>query len=241
MLTIMAKKISLIFILLFLVHPVFAEPAENSQGIKSRKIVYLTFDADMTRGMAKRLESGKVSSWYSPGLVSYLEEEHIPATIFVAGMFAELYAPVVRGLAQTQGIVIGNHTYDHPAFESPCYGLPTISKDADKKDEITKTQEILKSLIGYSPKYFRYPGLCRDEHDDRIVEDLGLTVADDGIASGDAFSTNSKNIVRTVLSEVKDGSVVIMHLGGPNAPETETALKEIVPTLQLRGYEFRTL
>ena len=221
--------------------PACAATVPAKETVQKPKTVYLTFDADMTRSMEKKLKSGKVSSWYSAGLVSYLEQKHISSTIFVTGMFAELYPGVVRELAQTPGVVIGNHTYDHSAFESPCYKLPMLSTDQEKKDEITKTQDILKPLVGYAPTYFRYPGLCRDAHDDTIVTSLGLVVADNGIASGDAFNKNTKSIVTNVLSQVKDGSVVIMHLGGPNATGTEVALKKIVPTLEQRGYVFKAL
>ncbi len=235
-----AIYIPLFLFFLFQTHTVFAETL-NTPDTTTTKVVYLTFDADMNKVIEKRLKSGKVSTWYSRNLVSYLEREHIPATIFVTGMFAELYPSLVRELAQTPGILIGNHTYDHAGFERPCYKMRILSSDQEKKDEIIKTQEILTPLIGYAPKYFRFPGLCDNPRDDQLVQSLGLVVADNGVVSGDAFSKNPKRIAHTVLRHVQDQSVVIMHLGGPNAPSTYIAMKKIVPTLEREGYVFRHL
>lgn len=40
------------------------------------------------------------------------------------------------------------------------------------------------------------------------------------------------------LSQVRPGSIVVMHLvGEPNAPATADALEEIIPALRACGYE----
>jgi peptidoglycan/xylan/chitin deacetylase (PgdA/CDA1 family) len=209
-------------------------------GAKS-KVVYLTFDADMTLFMKQKLMSGKVSSWYSRELVAYLETQKIPATIFTTGMFAEIYPDVIKGLAATPGIVIANHSYDHPGFEGPCYLLRVISTDKQKIDEMQKTQDIIKSLVGYAPTYFRHPGLCHNSHDDALAKSIGLTVEDSGLISGDAFNKNPLSIERTVLRNVHDGSVIVMHLGGPHAPATAAAIRYLVPELSKEGYTFKSL
>ena len=205
------------------------------------KKVYLTFDADMTPFMKRELSSGKIHSWYSPELVSYLEENNIPATIFTTGMFAEVYPDVIKKLAETPGIVIANHTYDHPGFEAPCYKLKIISSDQEKKNEILKTQEIIKSLVGYEPRYFRYPGLCHNEHDDLLVKELGLQISVEGIISGDAFTHDAIKIEEHILENVHDGSVIIMHLGGPHAPATDVVVRDIVSKLEKENYVFQSL
>jgi len=205
------------------------------------KSVYLTFDADMTPFMKEKLDKGIVSSYYSKDLVSYLEKEKIPSTIFVTGMFAEIYGDLIKEMGKYPEIEIANHSYSHPGFENPCYKLKTISTDAAKIEETEKTQKILTALTGITPKYFRHPGLCHNEHDDLLAKKMGLIVSDDGITSGDAFNKNPKNIIRNVLSKVHDGSVIIMHLGGPNAPAIDVAIKGMVDKLKEDGYAFKVL
>lgn len=206
------------------------------------KTVYLTFDADMTRGMKARLEKGKVASWYDPKLIEELKADDVPATVFATGMFAELYPGLLKELSADGRFTIGNHTYDHSAFAWPCYGLPALKTDEEKKAEIGRTQEILEKVTGKKPTLFRYPGLCgHDPHDDALVAAYGLAINDGTVVSGDAFSRHPDRIVKAVLGRVKDGSVVVMHLGGPNAPSTAAAVAELVPLLRARGFRFAKL
>jgi peptidoglycan/xylan/chitin deacetylase (PgdA/CDA1 family) len=204
------------------------------------KNVILSFDADMTPGMQRRLATGKVAAWYDPAVVKLLEDEKLPARIYVTGLFAETYPDLVRHLTTLPGIVIGNHSYDHAAFESNCYGLRTLRTDQDKSAEITDAQAVIKRLTGVTPTLFRYPGLCRNAHDDALVALSGLTIDEGNLTSSDAFNHSSKKIVHHVMSHAQDGSEILFHLGGPNAPATAAALGRIIPRLRALGFTFRS-
>ncbi len=219
-------------------------PSTTSTSTSSpanEKVVYLTFDADMTPVMAKKLKDNEVASWYSPGLIQYLQDNQIAATFFVTGMFAEIYPDAIKQWAQNKNFAIENHSYDHPGFEDPCYGLATISTDQEKISQMQKTQDILKELTGTTPAYFRHPGLCHNQHDDDLAAKLNLKISDEGLASGDAFNKNTEAIVNNVVKNSKAGTVIILHTGGPNAPATEAAIKKIVPKLQAEGFFFAKL
>lgn len=206
------------------------------------KTVYLTFDADMTPFMKKEYTEKRVLYWYSKGLVDYLEKEKIPATIFVTGMFAEMYPETIKTMATYPTIEIANHTYDHAGFESPCYGLKILKNDSEKIDEIKNTQNIIKTLTNKTPKYFRYPGLCHKKSDDALVNKLGLSVANTGLISGDAFNKSSKGIISGIMKNVRNNDVIIMHLGGQNAPAiTGVFMKELVTRLKAQNYVFKVL
>lgn len=213
-----------------------------ADGKPAEKTVFLTFDADMTQGMKSRLDEKKVAAWYDPKLIEELKAEDVPATVFVTGMFAEIYPDLIKELSADGRFSIENHTYDHSAFAWPCFGLRALKTDDEKRAEIRRTQAILESLTGKTPTLFRYPGLCgHDPHDDALVAAFGLAVNDGTLVSGDAFSRHPERIVRAVLGRVKDGSVVVMHLGGPNAPSTAAAVAELVPLLRAKGYRFAKL
>lgn len=212
--------------------PLKEEPAD--------KVVYLTFDADMTPHMKEELKDGKVKEWYDPQLITYLETEHIPATIFVTGMFGEVYPTVVKEWGQNKLFTIGNHSYSHPGFTAHCYTLAVLSGEKAKKEEVERTQTILNGLIGYYPKFFRFPGLCHDKSDDQLIANLGLQVVDTDIISGDAFNKSSEAIVKKILKNLKNQkkTIILMHTGGPNAPSTAAAMKALIPHLQKQGYSF---
>jgi peptidoglycan/xylan/chitin deacetylase (PgdA/CDA1 family) len=220
-------------------------PAQASATVTppspGQKIIYLTFDADMTPAMLKRLRDGKVSAWYDPAIPDYLDAQKVPATVFTTGMFAELYPDLIKRLARSGTYSIENHSYDHAGFEPHCYGLATLTTDVQKRLELTKTQKIIHALTGSVPTLFRYPGLCRNDHDDAIVKSEGLTVNDGDIVSGDAFSTNAAAVARQVEKLARPGGIVVMHLGGPNAPATGKALTIFIPKLREEGYTFARL
>ena len=213
-------------------------PASRIHPPGPPKTLRLTFDADMTPGMLKRLRTGTVASWYDPAILDYLRDHQIPATIFVTGIFAETYPDLVSRLAHDPLFVIGVHGYGHAAFTANCYGLPALRTDAEKLDDLMRARDAVAKLIARPPALFRYPGLCHDAHDDALVRQVGLTVDAPDIVSGDAFSHDADAVVQQVLRLARGGGTVIFHLGGPNAPVTLDVLKRVVPALRKLGYEF---
>jgi peptidoglycan/xylan/chitin deacetylase (PgdA/CDA1 family) len=202
------------------------------------RTLYLTFDADMTPGMLKRLHDGSVASWYDPAIIDFLRENRLPAAIFVSGLFAEAYPDLIVRLSRDPLFVIGLHGYSHAAFAPGCYGLATLATDADKRADIATARDVVSQLTGEAPTLFRYPGLCHDAHDDELVKEAGLSVDRPTIIAGDPFNRDVKAIVRQVLKRAVPGGTVVFHLGGPNAPATLDALRAVVPALRKKGYTF---
>jgi peptidoglycan-N-acetylglucosamine deacetylase len=202
--------------------------------------VYLTFDADMTPRMAAALRGAEVAGWYDPALIDLMEKERLPATVFVTGLFAETYPDLIRRLA-SDGISVQNHSYDHPAFAGRCYGLRPVRSGEERLAQIERTQDLLERLSGRRPRLFRFPGLCHSSEDTEWVAGMGLSVVDGDVVSGDAFSSEPREIVRRVMSGVRDGSIIVMHLGGPNAPSTAAAVRELIPLLRQKGFALGSL
>jgi peptidoglycan/xylan/chitin deacetylase (PgdA/CDA1 family) len=214
-----------------------ASPAQASSS-NGGKMLYLTFDADMTPMMLKKEKEHKVDRWYSPGLVDYLIQNKIPSTIFTTGMFAEDYPELISKMSTSGMFAIENHTYDHAAFESPCYGLAMLSTDEQKRKEISKASDVISKLTGHTPTILRHPGLCHNLHDDEMAKEIGLEISDSGTISGDSFIKDSKIVANNIVKGARKNPVIIMHLGGPNAPATEEAVKIAVPRLRAMGYIF---
>lgn len=217
----------------------FPLPTPNviyDRGSKEKKEIALTFDADMTEGMKKRLLSGRVSSWYNREVINELVATGTPATLFLTGMWIELYPEVTRELALNPLFELGNHSYSHPSFSGYCFRLRQIP-DSQDEAEIEKTQRLLKEVAGVDNKFFRFPGGCFDKFDIETVTRLGLKIVEWDVESRDAFNPDKKAIVRRVLSRVQNGSIVVFHLhGGHNAPATALALPEIISGLKKEGY-----
>lgn len=212
-----------------------------THGSRHRPEVALTFDADMTSAMLARVRAGTTRRQLDGRLFSLLRRTRTPSTIFLTGLWAREYAQFASGLAAHPLFQLENHSFDHRAWTSDCYGLPTVG-GPDKAPEVTDTQEAVERIAGVSPQYFRFPGGCETPHDRRLVARLGLRTVGWDVLSGDAYQSDPDVIVRAVLSGVRPGSIVVAHcIGAPNTPATAAAMARIIPALRARGYRLVTL
>jgi peptidoglycan/xylan/chitin deacetylase (PgdA/CDA1 family) len=203
------------------------------------QMVALTFDLDMNAGMAAAARAGTV--WINQDALSYLETHNIHATLFMTGMWAEAHPALARQLATNPNFEIGDHSYSHPAFHTPCYRLEGVSRGQAAR-EIQLAQEAIQRSTGVVPRYFRFPGGCYDKQALDLVHAAGLIPVQWNVNSIDAFNSYPQQIAWTVLSEVRPGSIVVMHLHGrANAPSTGQALRLIIPELEKRGYQLVTV
>src|SRR6516225_2509398 len=111
----------------------------------TQKVVALTFDADMTPRMSNELKGGKIASWYNQKVIATLRQERVPATLFLAGLWIERYPAVTQDLSADPLFEIGNHSYSHPGFRSPCYGLASVRK-SNQATEVQRTDALLKNI-----------------------------------------------------------------------------------------------
>lgn len=211
-------------------------PPVVSHGPRTGNKVALTFDADMTDAMLDDLRSGRVRSYANLRVVELLERERIPATFFLTGKWVTRYPEVTRRLAANPLFELANHTYGHEAYTAECYGLPTAPTSQLAQD-VAATFRILEPYGGRQTRYFRFPGLCYDAAALAALAPLGVTVVDGDVVSGDPFATDWRPIVDAVLSAVRPGSIVILHVTEANAPMTDEALPHILAGLRQRGLE----
>jgi len=220
-------------------HPPVDGVGSFDNGSRQHPRVALTFDADMTPGMLGQLRAGQVGSWYNRELRDLLDTEQIHATIFLTGLWAEAYPDVARSIAQDPNFEIGNHTYDHAAFRTPCYGLAGAG---DRAGEISRSQDAIAAITGVRPGLLRFPGDCYDRSDQALAQQRGLLVIYGDVRSGDAFNTSAAGVAANVLSQLKPGSIVVMHFqGAPNAPMTAPAVRQIIQGARARGLQFGTV
>ena len=99
-----------------------------THGNRNLHQIALTFDADMTPAMKKKLDTGVVKSWYNQKIIDVLRQKNVPATIFITGMWAEIYPQVTRDLASDPLFEVANHSYSHPGFTPTCFGLPGFER-----------------------------------------------------------------------------------------------------------------
>lgn len=210
-------------------------------GPQDKKVIALTFDADMTPWMKEQLLSGNVQSYYNQKLIDYLNQTHTKATLFLTGMWIELYPEVAKELAANPLFELGNHSYSHPSFAGYCYGLAHILP-ADKEQEIDKTQQLLYMLTNHKNTLFRFPGGCYSSEDLALLHTKGLQAIQWDVVGDDGFNNNTLAIESNVLNNIHNGSIIVMHMNGfPNDPKTADALPDIISVLKQQGYTFVTI
>jgi len=83
---------------------------------------------------------------YTLQILDILEKHKKKALFFFPAMNVERQPDIALSV-QTQGHLIGNHTYDHPH-------LNTLTKE-QVLWQIERSEEIFQSILGIIPKYFR--------------------------------------------------------------------------------------
>ncbi|MEV0967661.1 polysaccharide deacetylase family protein [Microtetraspora glauca] len=208
-------------------------------GSRKSTMVALTFDADMTAYMRGQLDRGEVDSYANPRLIAELRRLKVPATIFMTGMWIERYPRVAAGLAADPLFEVADHSYDHEAFATPCYGL---GRTHDMRRSLRRTEALLDRLDPGHPRFFRFPGGCFDKAALKAVAAEGLTPVQWDVIGRDAFATSKDAIVKQTLDGVRGGSIVVLHLGGGKPSGlTDDALPAIVRGLRERGLRPVTL
>ena len=171
---------------------------------------------------------------YTEEILSILAENHAKATFFVIGQNAEEHPDLVKA-EYDAGHEIGNHTYSHPNMKK----LPT-----DKAvEEIRRTQQIVRDIVGITPKVFRSPGGVYSDELVAAVEALGCKPV---LWSWRQDTTDWKcppvrTVVDTVLGNLQDGDIILFHDYNSKSSPTPDALRQILPELRRRGYDFVTV
>ncbi|MCD8364307.1 MAG: polysaccharide deacetylase family protein [Clostridiales bacterium] len=190
----------------------------NSSGVLTRtvygnkKMVALTYDDG--------------PSQYTSTSLNTLEKYNSVATFFVVGSRVNSYSSTVKR-AYNMGCQIGNHTYDHKILTS--VSTSTISS------QISKTNSVVKSLIGVNPTVMRPPG---GSVNSTVKSTVGMPIILWSVDTLDWKTRNATSTINSVLNNVKDGDIILMH---DLYSATATASQTIIPTLVERGYQLVTV
>jgi peptidoglycan/xylan/chitin deacetylase (PgdA/CDA1 family) len=199
-----------------------------SHGWQDGHEVALTFD------MGGRLDPAL-------DIMGWLTDHGVQATIFPTGKSGTDTAigrEVVRIAAGRPDLFdIGNHSWDHPAF--------TDLDAAAIANQLETTESAIAGLTGATTKpWFRPPFGAWDDDVRKAVGSAGwayLVMWDvdtiDWRPTSDGGPT-ALDIEAKVLSRVRGGSIVLMHLGGYNTLE---ALPAVVDGLRAKGLNPVTL
>lgn len=180
------------------------------QGIDSSKpMIALTFDDGPNKGSTERI-------------LDVLENNGVHATFFIVGNRISYNKDIVKR-AYELGCDIGSHSFDHAK-------LTELKKNGIKK-EFSRTNDILKDVIGDTAHFVRTP---YGSHTKQVLNAVDYPVILWNVDTEDWKSRNKKKILKRVIGKVNDGDIILMH---DIYDSTADAVEVMIPKLIEQGYQ----
>jgi peptidoglycan/xylan/chitin deacetylase (PgdA/CDA1 family) len=191
--------------------------AQVANYVRTReKVVALTFD-DGPHPLTTAL------------LLDTLRRHRACATFFVVGTKAEEAPDLLRRM-KADGDEVGNHTYTHDNLDHLTEG--------EIEREIQYADHAIEAATDERPRFVRPPGGEYDLRSVSVFARMRRTFALWSVNPGDWMKPPPEKITHLVLSQVRPGSIVLMH---DDALQTVQALPAILDGLKAKGYRFVTV
>ena len=151
------------------------------------------------------------------------------ATFFILGANVNANAGVIKRMTD-QGCEVANHTHDHKYITK--IGAEGIIS------QLGTTNQKIQAVCGVSPVLMRPPGGYVDAGSLSVVGSMGMSAIMWSIDTRDWQHRNAQRTIDTVLSQVKDGDIILMH---DIYSTTADAAVVLIPELTARGYQLVTV
>jgi peptidoglycan/xylan/chitin deacetylase (PgdA/CDA1 family) len=148
------------------------------------------------------------------------------ATFFMVGERVAAHATEVRRMV-AEGHEVANHTMNHKYLQKLSAG--------EIQSQVNSCNDAIQSICGVRPTLLRLPG---GNHNATVLANTGMPMIQWNIDTLDWKTRNTASTVSTVLNNVKDGDIVLMH---ELYTATGNAAVQIIPELVNRGYQLVTV
>lgn len=205
--------------------PVLTHKAEIiTQLPTADSVIALTFDACET----------KTPAYFDTALLMLILQKQLPATLFISGRFAERNRHILEKLAWIPFIEIENHSYAHALHMEKMDSLAFIA-------DVTRNEDLLQSITGRKPRFFRFPAGNCDTTAIRYVSLLGYQTVHWSYASGDADATlSAKRLKKWISEKTNPGNILIFHINR-RGYHTAEILPELIDTFRTKRMKWALL
>ena len=151
------------------------------------------------------------------------------ATFFMVGQNVKGHPDIIRRM-MADGCELGNHSWSHPQLNKLSAG--------EVRSQINRTNDAIAAVAGHGATVMRCPYGATGGSVKSVLGDMGYASILWSIDTLDWKTRNASSTVSSVLNNVKDGDIILMHsLYGATAEAVET----MVPELVRRGYQLVTV
>ena len=165
---------------------------------------------------------------YIPGILKTLDEHQTKATFFFDGSWVKKN-PDLAKMIKEAGHEIGNHAYSHPDLKQRSV--------AQTKEELKKTNDVIKATLGITPKWFAPPSGSFNEATIQVADQLDMKTILWTVDTVDWRKPATSEMVRRVVSKVENGSMVLMH---PTKPTAE-GMERMITDIKAKGLQLGTV
>nr|WP_243734928.1 polysaccharide deacetylase family protein [Paenibacillus turpanensis] len=172
---------------------------------------------------------------YTPMLLDLLKRHKVKATFFIIGRNAELYPHIIKRMHE-EGHIIGIHNYTHRSN--------WLMQPKTVKQQIAKTAEIIHSITGAQPVFYRPPWGILNLFDFATRHHYQIVLW--SVMVGDWRSrVGTKRLKERLLKRLRAGQIILLHDCGLTFGANEDApkymleaLEEYIPEVTRQGYRF---
>lgn len=191
-------------------------------GCRNPKHLALTFDDGISQ--------------YTNDLLDILDQHHVKATFFIIGQSFQTSNRYKRTLIRMirEGHVVASHSFDHP-------DLTQLSRE-QIKDQMERTDDIFKSIVGIRPRFVRPPYGYVNMKVVNFLKSLGYIVINWSHDTNDwRFQDSYSTIVEYVKNQISStnsrnqGPIVLQHDSLQSSIKLQS---KIIKILRKKGYEF---
>lgn len=162
---------------------------------------------------------------HTPQILAILKKHNIKTTFFLVTMWMDTYPDMVKKIA-AEGHEIQNHSTTHP-------DMTTLSAQ-QVKEELMGAHRKIKQLTGQDAFLFRPPFGAYNNTVITAAKEVGYYTIQWDVDSLDWLNEGADPVINRVLSQVRNGSIVLFH---NNGDFTADALEPILCELEKRGFE----
>jgi peptidoglycan/xylan/chitin deacetylase (PgdA/CDA1 family) len=182
-----------------------------------------------TREVAIGFDDGPARD--TAAFVSMLERAHATATFFMIGEQVSFGYRSVLLRELRDGDVLGDHSFTHP----------DLTRTGSVRGQLQATISAIRAVSGYTPCVFRPPYGAFDGAVVSTARSLGLATVLWNVDPRDWALPGTSAIERTILAQVRPGSIIISHDGGGPRGETLAAYPAVISGLRARHYRIVTI
>ncbi len=159
-------------------------------------------------------------------ILDILKQNHTEAVFFCIGKNIKGNEMLLNRMVH-EGHIIGNHSFSH-------HNLFDLSSSQKMLDELLAMSLSVKTITGFSPRYFRPPYGVTNPNLRTAVLRGGFISIGWSIRSYDTVIRNKKRLLAKILGSLKPGAILLLH---DSSEITLAILPQLLAGIEQAGYK----